>query len=306
MPREVLIVGAGPAGVSAALWARSLGLEPRVIESGADAGGQLLHVHFHPGDLAGVSAGDGPAIAAAMARQLAEARIETRFGAAATALAPGGDGSRPAVIAAGGEGIEADAVLIATGVRRRRLEVPGEHELEGRGVSYSATLDRAQFAGKHVVVAGGGDAAYENALLLTAVGSTVTLALRGAPRARTDFRARVAADPSIDVRERTRVTAVLGGDRLRAVRLLGPAGEEEVAAAGIVIKAGVIPNTEWCRDALAHDAEGFLVVNASLATSRPRVWVAGDVTRPAPLAIAVAIGQGALAAAAIRNALAAR
>ena len=306
MPREVLIVGAGPAGVSAALWARSLGIEPRVLESGADAGGQLLHVHFHPGDLAGVSAGDGPAIAAAMARQLAEARIETRFGAAATALASGGDGSRPAVIAAGGEGIEADAVLIATGVRRRRLEVPGEHELEGRGVSYSATLDRAQFAGKHVVVAGGGDAAYENALLLTAVGSTVTLAVRGAPRARTDFRSRVAADPSIEVRERTHVTAVLGGDRLRAVRLLGPAGEEEVAAAGIVIKAGVIPNTEWCRDALAHDAEGFLVVNASLATSRPRVWAAGDVTRPAPLAIAVAVGQGALAAAAIRNALAAR
>ena len=305
MPRDVLIVGAGPAGVSAALWARSLGLEPRVLESAPEAGGQLLHVHFHPGDLAGVSAGDGPTIAAAMARQLAEARIEARFGAAATALATGHDGSRPAVIAEAGERIEADAVLIATGVRRRRLEVPGERELEGRGVSYSATLDRVRFAGKHVVVAGGGDAAYENALLLTAVGCTVTLVVRGAPRARAEFRARVAADPRIEVRERTRVTAVIGSDQVRAVRVAGPAGEEEVAAAGIVIKAGVIPNTEWCRAALAHDRAGFLAVDASLAASRPRVWAAGDVTRPAPLAIAVAIGQGALAAAAIRNALAA-
>ena len=304
MPREVLIVGAGPAGVSAALSARSRGLTPRLIEGGPVAGGQLLHVHFHPEDLAGVPAGDGPAIAAAMARQLAAAQLAARCGTAATALRPGrARGSRPAVIV-GEERIEAEAVLIATGVRRRRLEIPGERELEDRGVSYSATRDRAQFAGRHVVVAGGGDAAYENALLLTAVGCTATLAVRGVPRARADFRARVAADPRIEVRKRTRVTAAIGDGRLEAVRLEGPSGEEEVYAAGLVIKIGVIPNTEWCRKALAHDAEGFLTVSASLACSRPRVWAAGDVTRPARPAIAVAIGQGAQAAAAIRDTLA--
>lgn len=305
MARDVLIVGAGPAGVSAALWTRSLGLEPRVIEGGAGAGGQLLHVHFHPADLAGAPEGEGPAIAAAMARQLSEARIAVRWGVAAEALEPPDAGrERPAVLVAGGERIEADAVLIATGVRRRRLEVPGERELEGRGVSYSATRDRAEFAGGHVVVAGGGDAAFENALLLAQVGCTVTLAVRTAPRARAEFRARVAAEPRIEVRERTRVTAALGGDRLRAVRLAGARGEEEMPAAGLVIKAGVIPNTEWCREALAHDADGFLAVNANLAASCPRVWAAGDVTRPALPAIAVAIGHGALAAAAIRRALA--
>jgi thioredoxin reductase (NADPH) len=298
MAREVLIVGAGPAGVSAALSARLLGLEPRLIEGAASVGGQLLHVHFRPTDLATMSEGDGPAIAAGMARRLEQSGIAARCGAAASAVAPG-----PAVILAGGERVAADAVLIACGVRRRRLEIRGERELEGRGVSYSATLDRAQFAGRHVVVAGGGDAAYENALLLTAVGCPVTLAVRGAPRARADFRARVAAVRGITVRERTRVVAALGGERLTAVRLAGPAGEEDVPAVGLVIKAGVIPNTEWCRAALAHDADGFLVVSASLATSQPRVWAAGDVTRPAMLSIAVAIGQGALAAAAIRNEL---
>jgi thioredoxin reductase len=304
--RDVLIVGAGPAGVSAALCAHSLGLEPRIIESASVTGGQLLYVHFHPLDLAGVPEGEGPAIAAGMARQLSEAGIAARCGTMAVALQPGrGPGSRAGVAIAGGQRLEADAVLIATGVRRRRLEIPGEREWEDHGVSYSATRDRAQFAGHHVVVAGGGDAAYENALLLTAVGCTVTLAVRGAPRARAEFRARVAADPRIEVREHTRVTAASGSDRLQAVRLAGPQGEEEVAAVGLVIKAGVIPNTEWCREALAHDDQGFLTVSASLAASQPRVWVAGDVTRPALPTIAVAIGQGALAAAAIRSALAA-
>jgi thioredoxin reductase (NADPH) len=304
--RDLLIVGAGPAGVSAALCARSLGLEPRLIESAPEAGGQLLYVHFHPSDLAGVPEGDGPAIATDMARQLAEAGIGVRFDTAAASVEPGrGPVLRPAIATAGDQRLEADAVLVATGVRRRRLEVPGERELEDRGVSYSATRDRAQFAGRRVVVAGGGDAAFENALLLTAVGCTVTLVVRGAPRARAEFRARVAADPRIEMRERTRVVAVLGGDRLQAVRLAGPGGEEEIPAVGIVVKVGVIPNTDWCRGALARDAEGFLVVNPNLAASMPRVWAAGDVTRPALPTIAGAIGQGARAAAAIRTALAA-
>lgn len=301
MSRDVLIVGAGPAGVSAALWARSLGLEPRVLEGGAAVGGQLLLVHFHPTDLAATHEGDGPAIAGSMARQIAEAKIPTVVGIAAAGLHA--DAARPAVSVAGGEHVEADAVVIATGVRRRRLDVPGERELEGRGVSYSATRDRAQFSGRHVVVAGGGDAAYENALLLAAVGCTVTLAVKGAPRARSEFRTRVAGEPRIEVRERTRVTAAVGTHHLQAVKLAGAGGEEEVEAAGLVIKVGMIPNTDWCREAVAHDAEGYLTVNASLATSQPRVWAAGDVTRPAVAAIAVALGQGALAAAAIRNAL---
>jgi len=96
---------------------------------------------------------------------------------------------------------------------------------------------------------------------------------------------------------------VLGDDRLRAVRLEWPGGAEEQPAAGLVVKAGVIPNTEWCRAALEHDAEGFLIVDAGFATSQPRVWAAGDVTRPALPAIAVAMGQGALAAADIRKVL---
>ncbi len=299
MTPDLLIVGAGPAGTSAALWARTLGLSTLVLEAGATAGGQLHQIHFRPENLAGAVEGHGPAIAAAFAHQLAAGGIEVRCGAAAAALEP----AAPAVRTAAGERIAARAVLIATGVRRRRLDVPGEAALEGRGVSLSATQDRERFAGEEIVVAGGGDGAFENSLLLAGVGCHVTLAVRGTARARREFRQRVAAQPRIEVLEGTRVTAVLGEERVRAVRLAGARDEFELPAAGLVVKVGVIPNTEWCAEALEVDAEGYLPVDDQFGTSQPRVWAAGDVTRPPLAGIAVALGQGALAAAAIRAVL---
>lgn len=298
MSLDLLIVGAGPAGVSAALWAKSLGLSTLVIESGPGPGGQLHHVYFHPENLPGVVPGQGAAIIAAFTADLHKYEIDVRYGVAAQALA-----GSPEIRTAEGERIAAGAVLIATGVRRRHLGVDGETELEGRGVSYSANRDRAGFAGQEMVVVGGGDSAYENALLLTAVGCSVTIVARGKPRARAEYRERVAADKHIEVLEKTRVTAILGKDRVSAVRLEGPRGGFELPGAGVVIKVGVVPNTEWCAEALDLDADGYIEIDDQLLTSQQRVWAAGDVTRPAVLGIAVAMGQGALAAAAIRAAL---
>jgi thioredoxin reductase len=149
-------------------------------------------------------------------------------------------------------------------------------------------------------VVGGGDAAFENALILAEAGSRVTIASRGASRAREEFRARVASHPAIEVLEHTRVTGVLGDREVRGVRLEGPKGPGERAVEGVVIKIGSVPNTEWCRDALACDAEGYIKVDARGRSSLSRVWAAGDVTRPPLLAIAVAAGQAALALADIR------
>jgi len=120
---------------------------------------------------------------------------------------------------------------------------------------------------------------------------------------RREFRERVAAEPRITVRERTSVVQVLGDDHVRAVRVRGGAGEEEIACDAVVVKIGVRPNTEWCAGALACDREGWIQVDPTLATSRPGVWAAGDVVRPALSGVAVAAGQGALAVAAIRAAL---
>lgn len=301
MTRELVIVGAGPAGASAALWARSRNLDVLLLEGGAAPGGQLALVHFHFPEHLGWLAGDGPALAEAMARQLAEAGMPMKLSATVAALEPGAE--EVTLRLASGERISARAVLVATGARRRRLEVPGERELEDRGVSFSATFDREKLAGRTVVIVGGGDAAYENALMLAEWGGRTTILARAETRARREFRERVAADSRIEVREHTSVVQVLGDDQVRAVRVRDAKGEHDIPCDAVVIKIGVRPNTEWCADVLACDRAGWIQVDRSLATSCPRVWAAGDVVRPALSGVAVAAGQGALAVGAIRAAI---
>ena len=298
--RELVIVGAGPAGISAALWARSHELPPLVLEAEQGPGGQLLHVYFEPRDLAGMPPGDGPAIASRYQKQLADSGVVVRYGAAVAAVAVS---PRLLLTLADGEEIAPRAILVATGARRRRLGVPGERELEDRGVTFSATRDRDRLAGRAVAVVGGGDAAAENALLLAKAGCDVTLIARGALRARPAFRERVAAAARIRVMVHTRVSRVLGETQVTGLELESPTGGSRLACEGVVIKVGVVPNTEWCREVLPHDEDGYLRVDGEYATGVPGVWAAGDVIRPAVLSAAVAVGQGVLAASAIRRAL---
>jgi len=299
MKPDLLVVGAGPCGVSAALWARSLGLDVLVLEGATSPGGQLLHVYAPPLNFAGAADGDGPALAGRLGRQIEAAAVPVRYGDPARLLEAGA----PVVHTVAGERFEAGAILIASGVRRRPLDVPGVPELEGAGVSYSATQDRAGFAGEDVAVIGGGDAAFENALLLAEVGCRITMVVRSRARARGDFLARVAADPRIELIEDTRVTAIEGEDHVQAVRLEGARGAFSLPVAGLVIKVGVLPNSEWCRGAVECDPDGYPFVDERLATSHPRAWAAGDVTRPPLFGLAAAVGQGALAVEAIRSAL---
>lgn len=298
---DLVVVGAGPAGVSAALWAKQLGLDVRVLEAAPEPGGQLHLIHYPPADFAGAVPGVGAEIAAAMARQLERAGVAIEREEVALSLELAG--TRPAVLTADGRRFETSAILIATGARRRHLGVPGERELEGRGVSYSATRDKAQLAGRKVAVIGGGDSAFENALMLADAGSAVTLISRGAPRARAEFRDRVAGQSNIEQLESARVTSILGNDRVEAVALHSKRGASEVAAEAVVVKIGMTPNTEWCARTLDLDPTGFIRVDESLRTSVARVWAAGDVTRPQRPSLAVAVGHGAQALAAIRAVL---
>jgi thioredoxin reductase (NADPH) len=296
MTLELLIVGAGPAGVSAALWAKSFGLGVRVIEAAPLVGGQLHLVRFHPQELPGIVRGTGPEIASTFSDQLEALGIPAECGPEAATL----EGAE--VRTRDGDRIGARAVLIATGQRRRRLEVPGESRLEDHGVSYSARRDRDRFAAQEVVVVGGGDGAFENALLLTAVGCRVLLVVRGEPRAHAEFRGRVAADDRIEVLDRARVVEFHGDAALEAVTLDRHGERITRPVRGAVIKIGMTPNTEWCRD-LARDDAGYLVVDARGRTSRSGIWAAGDVVRPLLAGIGVAMGSAAIAVADVRAVL---
>src|SRR5262245_29918954 len=154
---RVLVVGAGPAGLSAALWCRSLGLETLVLEASARAGGQLHSIYSRVENYAGLR-GTGADLAAAIEAQASQ--LDVRFGAEARSL----DRERDEVTLQDGTREHGDGIVIATGTRRRALGVPGEAALRGRGVSVSATRDRERYRGRPVIVVGGGDAAFENAL----------------------------------------------------------------------------------------------------------------------------------------------
>jgi thioredoxin reductase (NADPH) len=198
-----------------------------------------------------------------------------------------------------GEHLQAITLIIATGVRRRQLGIPGERELAGRGIVESATRDRALLAGKDVCVIGGGDAAAENALLLAEVCPTVTVVHRGQKlRARREFVERLRANHCITVFTQATVKRIIGEAEVEAIEVQreGSLKPFQMAVQGIVIRIGVEPNTELFREQLHADERGYVVVTGEQETSIANVFAVGDVSNPLAPTISGATGAGATAA----------
>ena len=292
---DVIIIGAGPAGLSAALWCDELGLDTLVIERGPEVGGQLLRVYNPIENYLGARAANGRALRDLFAAQLEEKEFDLWTEAEIESV----DLKAKRVRLHSGEELPAIALVIATGVRRRRLHVPGETEFAGRGVLESGRLEAAAVAGEDVLVVGGGDAAAENALLLAETCATVTLVHRGKSlRARPEFAERIKSDHRITVFTETTLLSILGGERVESVEMLraGALKAMRMAVRGVLVRVGVEPNTELFRGQLHTDERGYVVVTGEQETSAEMVFAVGDVSNPLAPTVSGATGAGATAA----------
>jgi len=292
---DVIIIGAGPAGLSAALWCDELGLDTLVLEQNDTPGGQLHSIHGPVTNYPGVTANNGREFFAQFAERVNEADFDLWTGVEIENV----DLKAKRIVLKSGEELQSIAIIIATGVRRRQLGIPGEKEFVGRGLIESPSRDREQFAGKDVCVVGGGDAAAENALLLAEVCPTVTLVhRRKALRARPSFVQQLQGAHCITVFPESRVTAILGESSVEAVEILRKDAIKhfQMAVQGVAIRIGVEPNTDYFREQLKTDDEGYVAVTSQHETSVANVFAIGDVANPLAPTIAGAAGSGATAA----------
>ena len=292
---DVIIIGAGPAGLSAAFWCDELGLDTLVLEQAEEIGGQLHRVYNPINNYLGLKARNGKEMLEHFSTDVADAGFDLWTQTEIETV----DLRAKRVSLRSGEQLQSISLILATGVRPRTLNVPGEKEFAGKGMIESATRDRELFAGEDVCVIGGGDAAAENALLLAEVCPTVTLVHRGRKlRARREFIERLQPNHAVTVFTESVVTRIMGGDRVEAVEILRKDGLKpfQLAVRGVLIRIGVEPNTDLFREQLELDPQGYVVVNSEQETSVPMVFAAGDVANPTAPTISGATGAGATAA----------
>ncbi|OLE55958.1 MAG: hypothetical protein AUG51_00810 [Acidobacteria bacterium 13_1_20CM_3_53_8] len=299
---DVIIIGAGPAGLSAALWCDELGMDALVLEEGVEIGGQLLSVHNAIENYLGARASNGRELLDRFAAQIEQAEFDLWTEVEIESV----DLRAKRIELRSGELLQAISIVIATGVRRRKLDVPGETELEGRGLIESGARDREAFAGKDVCVVGGGDAAAENALMLAEVCPTVTLVHRGERlRARRDFIEKLRAEHCITVFTRAHVRRIIGDEKVEAVEIEreGALKPFQLAVQGVLVRIGVEPNTELFGEQLRVDERGYILVTSDQETSVENVFAVGDVSNPLAPTISGASGAGATAAKVIASRL---
>lgn len=293
---NVIIVGSGPAGFTAGLYAARANLSPLLI-TGNEYGGQVsltYDIENYPGFPEGLA---GPELVEKMKEQAEKfgTRVEYDY------VQEIGVDSHPFTVrTASGASYRTHTLILATGARPRYLEIPGEKELTGKGVSYCATCDGFFFRGKDVIVVGGGDSAAEEAIFLTKFATRVRLVHR-----RDEFRAskilqdRVFANAKIEVVWNTVLTEIVGRDgNVVGVRTQNTVTGEEgfLETDGVFVFVGHLPNNQLMQGKLDLDEDGHLIVDRKMRTNVPGVYAAGEIMDKVFKQVATSVGQGCAAA----------
>ncbi|HUF02626.1 MAG TPA: FAD-dependent oxidoreductase [Aridibacter sp.] len=295
---DVAVIGAGPAGLSAALWCDELGLDSLVFEADEEPGGQLLWTHNAVENYLGVEARNGREVRDRFVSQVAKRGLRIDLGSRAASV-----GIDPLSLRLeDGESIEPRALIFATGVRRNEPELEGLEKFRGCGILESGKRDKRLAEGKTAMVVGGGDAALENAIILSETADKVYLVhRRGSFRARPEFTEAVDAENKIEIITNAEVTALEGADSLESVTVtdVGSGSTQDIAVRALIFRIGVRPNSELVRDLVATDSRGYVRIDSTCRTDVEGIYAVGDVANPISPTISSAAGMGATAAKAV-------
>ena len=308
---DVLVVGGGPAGVAAAVYAGAEGLSGLVIEDTAIGGqaGTSSRIENYMGFPTGISGAD-----LVFRGEVQAMKFGTRFAMPhrVTKLEEGDDGELCVTID-GEKSFCVRSVVIATGVQYRRLPIDRLEDFEGAGVYYAATEMESRLCGSsEAVIIGGGNSAGQAAMYLSRSAGHVHVVVRGDSLAASmsDYlRRRLEADPRISIHYRSRVTSLHGERKLESVTLEGPDGRHEIVTGAMFIMVGAEPNTSWLPPCVALDGKGFVKTGTEVgaafpyATSHPRIFAVGDVRCGSVKRVASAVGEGSVVVSEIWSAL---
>jgi thioredoxin reductase (NADPH) len=290
---DVVIVGGGPAGLAAALYTARMDLKTVVIDRGP-LGGQLLNTELIE-DYPGFESILGSELATKMGEHARKFGVEVRDFEPVQGIDV--EGTTKVIRLESGEELRAPALIMAAGGLPRYLQVPGEKEFWGRGVSYCAVCDGAFFKGQELAVVGGGDAAVEEGDFLTRYASKVYIIHRRSElRAQPILVDRAKANPKIQFIFDAQVKEIVGDSKVQVVRYDQHGNQKELAVGGVFIFVGFVPNSGLFKVHVNHDEAGYIVTDRNMQTSVDGIWAVGDVRSQLTKQIATAVGDGTTAA----------
>jgi len=296
---DVIIVGAGPAGLTAGLYCAQAGLKTLALEKGT-LGGKVVNtdrVENYPGFGEGVS---GAELGAQMLLQATQFGLSIEL-ATVDAIETGSGLTR---IKTRGRDYLAKALIVAGGCRWKKLGVPGEDTLVGKGVGYCALCDGAQFKDKTVAVCGGGDSGITDALYLARLARKIII-VESMPEcgALLLLQKRAAESEKIEMMCHTAVEAILGSTHVEAIRVVHQEtkAQQTLPVGGVLVRIGWEPETDYLKGIVSLDERGFVRVNGTMATEVSGIFAAGDIRQGSPMQISTAVGDGTTAAISVQR-----